>query len=446
MGMALRELVLSAGALSDDECHGAEKAEGAQYRWTKATPLTWRPNFHGMDGISVVIPFLIEIEPTFLERSKLFLNGEERPFVRETIDGVRCLKADTDLIHVWQVRLETPEPITSPSTPSDTRKLGAALLVRRISSAEQRAVPKLANVATGAIPKIALIGNCQVQTYEWLIQQMLGASPLVVADFSDAIFRQPKAKQDFITTCGEADVVLAMQSQYVPLADIRAGCDTPTYAIANMYFRGTFPDACYVGSIDQRLEFPTAYNSLVILDAFKRGIPVGECRKLFAIDNFQRLGLTGAWASSVAMLEKFDRALDFPAARLIVDSALSYNAFLTINHPSVLLCYTYLASIFDQLGIAYKPLQFPTFHDPLSEHSIAPIHNEWAEYLKLPYRTTQLFKVNKLDFRYVERTELIERFYRTYAEVPFESLAVNSPTDLVEDLKHDPNLRYLVNL
>jgi len=440
--MPLREFVLSAGTLSNEQCYGTEPFSGGEYRWSRATPLTWAVNFHGRDGMTLVIPYALEIEKGFFERSKLFLDGEETAFTREPYHEFGALMANTAKTNVREVRLETPQPISSPSNPADTRTLGVGLLVRRSPPMQPVDLSKLA-LATGASPKIALIGNCQVQTYEWLIKQMIGVDPLTVADFSHSEYRTPKYKQSFLEGAKQADFVLAMHSQYVPAQEIRESTAAPVYTIGNMYFRGLFPDICYVGSIDLRLGKPTGYHSVVVLDAFQRGLSPEECDNQFTQENFARLGLFGAWDSSAAELESLDPNLDFPASALILDSCRRYQAMLTINHPGVLLCYTYLASIFETIGVSYKPLTFERFHEPLLTHDTCMVHDAWADHLQLPYRSTQQVKVNDLGRRYVSRLELIRHFYEAYRSVPTDALVVNSPRDMVEDLQHNPELRHL---
>lgn len=444
--MALKEIVLHAGMAPASSFQGVERRrDGTSVRWTKSNRIEWALDETSDSGFAIVIPYQTQITDGFIARSRLIVDGEELLLWPTRVADQPCLRAKVKARAIKSVTLATPDPIRSPNNPNDERILGIAMLDGWNRKPLYQPIPiEPIRIADPAAPRIALLGNCLVQTYEWLIRKMLGVEPALVVDYSSAHARKPEYKAEVFEQCRNLDLVLTMPSQYIPVEELRAATPKPVYSFMNLYFRGTLPDSCYIGTINRRLDQPISYHSLVILEAFLRGVPEDECEASFTAANFERLGLADAWDTSETIIVDRGMTVDFPAADLTTSAARRYNAFLTINHPTVFLCYDYLTRIFDALGVPYHNFSLSELEEPLSVHDICIVHDGWAETLKLPYRTSQRYKVCSFNNRFVSRREMIHHFYALYRDTPRDALVVNSPLDLVDALGLNPELRHLV--
>jgi hypothetical protein len=300
------------------------------------------------------------------------------------------------------------------------------------------------NLGIGAHPKVCMVGNCQAQTWRLLFRHMLDTDPVAIMDISNAKSRDETRRAAFLKEAGDADLTFVMQNRFYPVSLLREHARGSVHTIGNFVFRGLYPDVCYVGTMETRLEVPLPYHSVVVIDAFKRGVPPDECERLFTTENFLRLGLLDAWDSSQAALESRMKHVDFPLAALTVEACRNYQAMLSHNHPSIYLVYSYVKGILDQLGVAYRDLDLSVLPEPMRGHDQLFVHDVYAEHLNLPYRTTQRFKVNSLGRRFVGLREMIESWYRVYRDVPPDDLVANSPLDLVAALRNRPEMAHLI--
>ncbi len=441
--MSRIDLVLHAPSQADDHWYPAEKtSSGLLFRWSSHARLLWQPGAANQDGFDIIIPFLGAVAADFAEQSFLLVNGVP---VQSSIghkNGFVGVMAEVSDRYVQDVVLVTPDPHSPPNS-ADPRQLGLAVLVSYpVVQEEVREMPKPA-IVEGVAPKVVLIGNCQVQTHAVLVEHMLGAAPFAVADLSNPETRGFEFKQDFAAKLAEADFILAQPNQYLSPSEMPAPGKKNIYTIGGFYFRGLYPDVCYVGDIDHRLDAPSPYHSLVILDAFHRGLNEADCEASFTLDNFTRLGLLDAWKSSQDELTHRDYALDFPIAQLVANAIQNYPAFHSINHPTLTLCYEYLGAVFEFLGVKQRPPAFSTVPDPLLTHNTCMIHDEWAEHLQLPYRTTTRQRFARLHGRFLSRTEMIGHYYEEYRKLDPAHLVVNSPGDMVLALRGNPELKHL---
>lgn len=292
----------------------------------------------------------------------------------------------------------------------------------------------------------ALIGNCQIQTIEYLLRHMVEVREIWTLDFSDKAVRDATVRAAFAAYLDKADFIFIQPDDLSSVEDrtIKEVFPDKTFTIANLFFRGLHPDSCYVGSSEDRFDAPTAYHSLVVLDAFKTGKSEKEALKAFNIDNFERLGLMNAWDSSLEELRRRDAVLDLPAAPLVEKHCLERLGFWTINHPTIDLVYLYMTALFDKMGIKHAPLNLATALDPLAVFDSTPLFDFVAEQALLPYRTTQRWRVRLLGQRFIDAEEYVRRFYAEYRKADAARLKIHSPLDLKQQLAHKPKFRHLI--
>ncbi|MBV9784349.1 MAG: hypothetical protein JO264_11060 [Acidisphaera sp.] len=294
--------------------------------------------------------------------------------------------------------------------------------------------------------RIAFIGNCQVQTYDVLTRRMLPHSDVISLDFSEQASRDEALRRNFSTGLDGCDHIFLHTNgfSYTGEAFLEPLYPDRLVKIANFYFRGLHPDSCYVGDFEHRFTEPTAVNSLLVLEAFTRGLSEQEALEAFAPASYQRLGLFDAWRSSMEEMRRRDAQVDLAGAEIMEACSRRYPSFWTMNHPSIPFLKEYLGRVFDLLGIRWQDFDTAGMIDPMCVHDTVPIADEIAEHFRLPYRTTQRWKINSLNQRFVDRREFVGRFYAAYAAAPPERLKVHSPTDLVERLGDSPEFRHLV--
>lgn len=288
-----------------------------------------------------------------------------------------------------------------------------------------------------------------MRTMAFLTPLMIPGSEAIYFDYSTPESRDESVRRAFAEPLAGYDHIFAQLASFTVTneRELRERFGAKVVTIANFYFRGLFPDSCYIGGFGDRIEEPTSVNSVVILDAFLRGESKEAAARSFTRENYERLGLLDAWALSLAEMHRreADRAVEVPGTELMEASCLRYPAFTSMNHPSIVLLADYLHLAFDYAGIAHREINAATYTDPLDIFDTTPIDDIMAEVQQLPYRGIQHWRLNTLNRRFIDRTELVERVYDVYREFPRDRLVINSPTDLVDRYKNDPQLRFLVD-
>ncbi|MBN8909902.1 MAG: hypothetical protein J0H99_25635, partial [Rhodospirillales bacterium] len=200
--------------------------------------------------------------------------------------------------------------------------------------------------------KMALLGNCQVQTYRALLPAMVDAPlDLVVLDVSEAASRDPTVQRAFLADAATCDIIVAQRTNFDLINDeqLRATLPGRLLTIGNFYFRGLQPDSCYVGDFEHRFDRPSSVHSVVILDAFHRGFDIQQAMARFTQETFAEMGLFDAWQSSLDEMaaREADGAVDVPCLALMRDACRQAPAFLTMNHPSIALLAAYLEQVLE---------------------------------------------------------------------------------------------------
>lgn len=292
-----------------------------------------------------------------------------------------------------------------------------------------------------------LIGNCQIESIEYLIEHMIPDAVVKGFDFSRRETQNAAARRAFRDGARQADIILVHPNgkDFLDHAALKRDFPDKCFVIANLYFRGLHPDSCYLGAIEDRFEQPSLYHSVAVLDAFKRGLSEKKAVvEAFDPDNFMRLGLFEAWDSSLEEMRRYDAASDLPATGLIDGYCREFPGFLTLNHPCLALTALYLAAVFEKIGVAYRQPNLAVLKDPLTRHDVLPVHDVVAEYYGLPYRTTQHWMIEHKGRRFVDRADYVRLCFAAYRKIDAKRLTVHSPLDLQRTLQRNPALAHLV--
>ena len=294
--------------------------------------------------------------------------------------------------------------------------------------------------------RIAFIGNCQVESFAVSARHMLEDAEISVFDYSQMYSRDEEARRRYVLGLHSTDYVFAQTATFTHTSehDLREILGNRLVTIANFYFRGLFPDTCYVGDFAARLDLPSTLHSVIVLDGFRRGLSEEAVCARFSSASLDAMGLADAWSSSMAEMRarEANGVLDVPLGELMEEACRRYPAFLTMNHPSGRLITEYFAKVLDHLGLRYSlPAEAP-HPDALARHDMVPIHDFVAERHGLPYRTQQSWKINALGGA-TSREDYVKACFEAYAQHDPVSLLVHSTTDLVASLRQSA-FRHLV--
>lgn len=295
-----------------------------------------------------------------------------------------------------------------------------------------------------AMAHIYFVASCQTPSFDLLARTMLESNRIEsTCYFGGANYRKEAVAATY-ESLRKADFILMQRDgfgPYAPEAIERAFPEKAILTLATIYFRGLHPDGCYVGNIFSKFHTPSPYHSLAVLEAFRQGRSESwAIKNAFTRDNFERLGLSNAWESSLRELAHLDARADFPIAPLIDRYCRSRQGFWTFNHPSLGLLHDYLLDVFIKMGLPAKPMDLTNAQDPLLEaHDICPIHDFVAEQAGLPYRTAQNWQLGPLG-QTLDRETYIRASYEAYRRVDPQKLVVDTPPGLIEAVRASPHL------
>jgi hypothetical protein len=294
--------------------------------------------------------------------------------------------------------------------------------------------------------RIAFIGNCQVESLAVSAKHMLDDAEISMFDYSQHYSRDEEERRRYVLGLHSTDYVFAQTATFSHTSehDLREVLGDRLVTIANFYFRGLFPDTCYIGDFHGRLDTPSTLHSAIVVDGFRRGLSEEEVCARFDGETLDALGLGEAWESSVAEMRarEANGVLDVPVGALMEEACRRYPAFLTMNHPSGRLMTEYFSKVLDHLGLPHRLPAEDSYPDALARHDMVPIHDFVAERLGLAYRTRQDWKVNSLGGA-TSREDYVAACFQAYAQHDPQSLLIHSPTDMVASLRHSA-YRYLV--
>lgn len=295
--------------------------------------------------------------------------------------------------------------------------------------------------------KIYLAANCQVQSMHLLLQQMVPKAVI----HSVNILEFPHLSKELLTTelryVQESDFILIQKGGkgFLDPKILKEEFPKKTLVTSGLYFRGLHPDCCYVGNPEDRFQNPSLYHSVVILDAYLKGLPEKAAAQAFNLQNFERLELLNAWETSIHEMRERDQGCDISSADLIETYCREFPGFLTMNHPSLNFMYQYMLAIVKKLSLQVHSVNLAILHDPLTAEDVLPVHDFVADYYGLPYRTTQHWMIYHLGKKFLTKEDIVHRFYEEYRKVDFKKLKVHSPMDMIATIHTNPKLRHLIN-
>jgi hypothetical protein len=133
-----------------------------------------------------------------------------------------------------------------------------------------------------------------------------------------------------------------------------------------------------------------------------------------------------AWDDSLAQLKNRDETVDFSGSILVDSSCLEYQAFYTMNHPTIMLLQDYIYSVLSVLGVGYSRTLCKSCDDPLSFWQY-PIYDFWASHNRLSYRTAQHIGIHR---KFFFLNEFFVNSYQAYRCAGSDCLVVSSPSEL----------------
>lgn len=194
---------------------------------------------------------------------------------------------------------------------------------------------------------------------------------------------------------------------------------TNTSIIPSIEFSGYHPDFAYVSSGEVAVTGPMhAYNSLMALACFKRGVDLKLAHELFTRRVFGEAGYLDMWpaamASLVARYEQCDVDLSKTAHNWGHSSAFMH----TIDHPKISAVYALAKAILNKFK---EPILDSDFlpHDNLALHSSLPVYPPIAEAYGIP--GNYQFKVPG-QYKMIDLKQFLYYSYQTFSNFPIEDL------------------------
>ncbi|MDE2029260.1 MAG: hypothetical protein KGI97_01725 [Alphaproteobacteria bacterium] len=292
-----------------------------------------------------------------------------------------------------------------------------------------------------------VIANCQFESITLLLRHMVADAVVDGMDVTSRGVDEEAASNEANRHMEEADFIIIQPGGKGIFDDrlVRQRFPGKALVIAGLFFRGLHPDCCYVGAFEDRFQNPSLYHSVAVLDAYVRGVSEKAAVQSFNIENFERLGLLGAWVSSLDEMRRRDRAIDLPAAAFVEEYCREFCGFLSMNHPGLGLMHQYIAAALRQIGVSFRPMNLAAMADPLAAQDVLPVHDFIAEHYGLPYRTTQHWMIGHLGKKYLTREDYVRRCYEAYRKADPARLKIHSPVDLVAALRAQPCFAHLVD-
>ncbi|WP_157962051.1 WcbI family polysaccharide biosynthesis putative acetyltransferase [Acuticoccus kandeliae] len=269
--------------------------------------------------------------------------------------------------------------------------------------------------------KIATIQNCQSQPTADYLQRAIADVDITQFRLDHPGWDDPVAQERFLDEAKNADFVFSQPNSRPLLtpAALNQRFGQKLVLVTNLHYRGLTPDCCYVGARASRLSGPLPYHSIVVLEAFRRGLSATECVSKFSPDGFEELGLFGV--HDQALTELGHREADAPVkgVELINRFYRSHRLFYTMNHPTIFMMSRYMSQILKHIDVRQRRVDVAATPDRLAEHQVLPIFDFVADYFKLKYRTTQLYQNN---YKFISINNIVDGFYRLYSKLPSDQL------------------------
>jgi hypothetical protein len=189
-------------------------------------------------------------------------------------------------------------------------------------------------------------------------------------------------------------------------------------SFTNIYFTGLHPDMTYFGGMGRRISSPLGdYHSKICLLAFKKGLSIDQCEKLFNDSMYHQLDFFTEWTESETELRRRDQHLDIKFADNFLEMSRLESTLYTFNHPLGIVFNKFLEKIYKHLGL--NSSQFPDsyFYNNLANNAWWPVYPEINEFHKLKNKMPVNFKApDHLSRKFYNLREFISGSYRLYTE------------------------------
>lgn len=278
--------------------------------------------------------------------------------------------------------------------------------------------------------KIALIGNCQVQTIAAILGRAMPNAHLRMIDFSNSDTASASHRAEFVAGLDDDDLILTHwnRMEHVDTKTLKERHGEKVVTLGNFFFRGLHPDVCYLDQKVKGGEHLAGYHSWTILASFLRGETPEQAIRNFSPEWFEREKLLKPWDQHVSDMNAYDKIADFPVSDLVGSLARNEKCFHTINHPTLGLEAAYLQRAIGHLW-GNREIDIAGLEDPLMTRMIIPVHDCVAEAYGLNFRTPQTWRFNGKDH---DLREVVDLYYRRYeqAHARKHSPAILSPAEL----------------
>lgn len=189
-------------------------------------------------------------------------------------------------------------------------------------------------------------------------------------------------------------------------------------SFTNIYFTGLHPDMTYFGGMGRRISSPLGdYHSKICLLAFKKGLSVDQCEKLFNDSTYSQLDFFNEWTESKAELQKRDEHLDIKFADDFLEMTKLESTLYTFNHPLGFVFSRFIEKIYKHLGLNLQRFPDSYFYNYLASNAWWPIYPEINEFHKLKNVMPINFKSpDHLSRKFYNLREFIFASYQLYNE------------------------------
>jgi hypothetical protein len=200
-----------------------------------------------------------------------------------------------------------------------------------------------------------------------------------------------------------------------------------------IYYAGVHPDITYLGSTGRRLRSPLGdYHSRIVIASYLDGLDEERCAARFDGEGFEAMGYEALATTSADEYLARDRDVDVKFATTLLERLAARPQLLTLNHPNASAISALAARTCGALGQPMHAHCAALQPSVLDSDVIWPVHGFWADRLRLPYRTADVFWRGHY---LIPLEEFVWRSYRGYAAVgdaalrgALEARAAGSPT------------------
>jgi len=233
--------------------------------------------------------------------------------------------------------------------------------------------------------RIALIGNCQIESMQACLRVLLPDAELAMHHSWNLRERFGNVTRLQETLSG-FDAVLAHRFYDIPQMDFDALKGLPTIIeFPTINFSSFHPDCVYLVDADSKKIVRSVvgdYNSALIAYSYANGLSLENCLSAFRDEIYQHVGYYAAWEKAVYALDAEFQRCGF-AANTYIPKWVSERPFVhSLNHPKLFAVYDLVVAALDRAKLPYRYVadieEFAA--DPLLKYAGWPVYNEIAQF------------------------------------------------------------------